>query len=124
MFMLGCFTLLARKEKRDMKKLEGFQKMHLRALAHSLKPVVMIGQKGLTEELIQSAHQAIQRHELIKIKFVGLKDKEQKEEISQSFQAETGSELVSAVGHVYAFYRQQDDPEKRRIRLPQKSAAE
>jgi RNA-binding protein len=124
MFMPGCFTLLARKGKRDMKKLEGFQKMHLRSLAHSLKPVILIGQKGLTAELMQSAHQALQRHELIKIRFVGLKDKEQKVEISKAFQAETGSELVSAVGHVYAFYRQKDDPEKRRIRLPQKGAAE
>jgi RNA-binding protein len=124
MFMPGCFTLLSRKEKRDMKKLEGFQKMHLRALAHGLKPVILIGQKGLTEELLQSAHQALQRHELIKIKFVGVKEKEQKDEISTTFQAETGSELVSAVGHVYAFYRQQEDPEKRRIRLPQKSSAE
>lgn len=103
-----------------MKKLEGFQKMHLRALAHDLNPVVLIGQKGLTNELIQSANQALQRHELIKVKFIGLKDKAQKDEISKTFQQETGSELISAVGHVYAFFRQQEDPEKRRIHLPQR----
>jgi RNA-binding protein len=107
-----------------MKKLEGFQKMHLRALAHGLKPVVMIGQRGLTDKLVQSANQALQRHELIKVKFVGLKEKEQKDEISKTFQQETGSELVSAVGHVYAFYRQQKDPEKRRIHLPERDRAE
>jgi RNA-binding protein len=107
-----------------MKKLEGYQKMHLRALAHGLKPVVMIGQRGLTDELIQSANQAFQGHELIKVKFVGLKDREQKDEISKTFQHETGSELVSAVGHVYAFFRQQEDPEKRRIDLPERNMKE
>jgi RNA-binding protein len=106
-----------------MKKLEGFQKMYLRGLAHGLKPVVMIGQKGLTDELIKSAKQAFQRHELIKVKFIDLKEKEQKNEISKILEKNTGSELISAVGHVYTFFRQQEDPEKRRIQLPQKDAA-
>lgn len=67
---------LIEKGKEDMKKPEGFQKMHLRAASHGLKPVVMIGQRGLTDELIQTANQVLQRHELIKVKLVGLKDKE------------------------------------------------
>jgi RNA-binding protein len=106
-----------------MKKLEGFQKMYLRGLAHGLKPIVMIGQKGLTDELIKSVNQALQRHELIKVKFVDPKDREQKNEISKIREKDTGSEMVSAVGHVYTFFKQQEDPEKRRIQLPQKDAA-
>jgi RNA-binding protein len=111
-----------KKEKKDMKKLEGYQKMYLRGLAHSLKPIIMIGQKGLSAELIKSANEAFQRHELIKVKFIDLKEKEQKNEISKSLEENTGSELIGAVGHVYTFFRQQEDPEKRRIQLPQKSA--
>ena len=106
-----------------MKKLEGFQKMYLRGLAHALKPVVMIGQKGLTDELIKSAKQAFQRHELIKVKFIDLKEKEQKNEISKFFEENTASELIGAVGHVYTFFKQQQEPKKRRIQLPQKDAA-
>jgi RNA-binding protein len=106
----------------DTKKLEGFQKKHLRGLAHGLKPVVLIGQKGLTEELIKSAEQAFQIHELIKVKFNDFKEKEQKAEISQNLEKRTGSELVGSVGHIYIFYRQQDDPEKRRIQVPQREA--
>lgn len=103
-----------------MKKLEGFQKKYLRGLAHDLKPVVLIGQKGLTNELIKSAKQALDTHELIKVKFNDFKEKEQKQEISQSFEKSTRAELVGSVGHIYTYFRQQDDPEKRRIQLPQR----
>ena len=37
-----------------MGELKGFQKKYLRGLAHSLKPVVLIGQKGFTDELVKS----------------------------------------------------------------------
>jgi len=103
-----------------MKKLEGFQKKYLRGLAHGLKPVVLIGQKGLTEELLKSAEQALEIHELIKVKFNDFKEKEQKEEISLAFQKRTKAELAGSVGHIYIYFRQQDDPEKRRIHLPQR----
>jgi RNA-binding protein len=102
--------------------MEGFQKKYLRGLAHSLKPVVLIGQKGLTDELLNSADQALDIHELIKVKFNDFKETAQKEQISQSLEKKTRSELVGSVGHIYIFFRQQDDPEKRRIQLPQRDA--
>jgi RNA-binding protein len=105
-----------------MKKLEGFQRKYLRGLAHGLKPVVLIGQKGLTEELIKSASQAFEIHELIKVKFNDFKEKEQKQEISETIEKQTGSELIGAIGHIHIFFRQQADPEKRKIILPQRGA--
>jgi len=105
-----------------MKKLEGYQRKHLRGLAHNLKPVVLIGQKGLTDDLLKAARQAFEIHELIKVKFNDFKEKEQKEELSRILEKKTGSELIGAVGHTYIFYRQQDDPEKRRINLPQRDS--
>lgn len=101
-----------------MGKLEGFQKKFLRGLAHGLKPIVLIGQKGLTDELVRSVEQAFQSHELIKIKFNDFKEKDQKEEISKILEKKTGSELVGAVGHTCIFFKQQEDIEKRRIHLP------
>ena len=101
-----------------MKKLEGFQRKYLRGVAHGLKPVVFIGQKGLTREVLFSAEKAFERHELIKVKFNDFKEKEEKKEISGRIERETGSENVGMIGHTTIFYRQQEDPEKRRISLP------
>ncbi|MFC1821860.1 ribosome assembly RNA-binding protein YhbY [Thermodesulfobacteriota bacterium] len=103
-----------------MKKLEGFQRKYLRGLAHSLKPVVLIGQKGLTAEVLRSAKQAFERHELIKVKFHDFKEKEQKAELIELLEQETGSEIVGIIGHTTIFFRQQSDPEKRNISLPQR----
>ena len=57
-----------------MNKLKGFEKKYLRGLAHGMKPVVLVGQKGLTDELIKSTNQALDTHELIKIKFIEFKE--------------------------------------------------
>ncbi|MBW1754247.1 MAG: YhbY family RNA-binding protein, partial [Deltaproteobacteria bacterium] len=57
-----------------MKKLQGFQKKHLRGLAHSLKPVVFIGQKGITDTVVRSINEALNSHELIKVKFIDFKE--------------------------------------------------
>jgi RNA-binding protein len=107
-----------------MKRLEGFQRKYLRGLAHGLKPVILIGQKGLTPELVKSVEQALQNHELIKVKFNDFKEKGQKEEISKNLEKQTGSQLVGSMGHVYIFYRQQKDSEKRWIKLPVRDEAD
>lgn len=103
-----------------MKKLEGFQRKYLRGVAHGLKPVVFIGQKGLTPEVLLSAEKAFERHELIKVKFNDFKEKDEKTEISGRIEKETGAENVGMIGHTVIFYRQQEDPEKRKILLPQR----
>ena len=101
-------------------KLKGFQKKYLRGLAHNLKPIVYLGQSGLTEAVIRSMEQALERHELVKVKFNGFKEKEQKTKITLSLEEETGSYLAGTIGHTAIFYRQQRDPEKRQIFLPQR----
>ena len=103
-----------------MKKLEGFQRKYLRGLAHSMKPVVFIGQKGLTPGTLQSTESALDRHELIKVKFIDFKEKDQKTEIVGALERETGSEAVGMIGHTAILYRQQGDPERRRIVLPER----
>jgi len=101
-----------------MMRLTGFQKKYLRGLAHGQKPVVHIGHQGLTDGVIRSTHDALDAHELIKIKFVDFKEKAQKIAISDEIQGRTGSVLVGMIGHVGVFYRRNEDPEKRRITLP------
>ncbi|HOG10315.1 MAG TPA: ribosome assembly RNA-binding protein YhbY [Smithella sp.] len=98
-----------------MEKLKGSQKKYLRAQAHHLKPVVMIGAKGSTTQLISSVNAALNDHELIKIKFGEFK--EAKKEISQEIAGKTKSELVGLIGNIAIFYRQNPNPERRKIKL-------
>ncbi|UCF93353.1 MAG: YhbY family RNA-binding protein [Desulfobacterales bacterium] len=65
-----------------MKKLDGYQAQYLKGLAHGLKPVVAVGQKGITASLIRSIDAALERHELIKIKFIDFKGKSQKKDLT------------------------------------------
>jgi len=81
------------KEKDIMEKLEGFHRKFLRGLANSMKPVVFIGQKGLTPAIRLSTEKALDRHELIKVKFIDFKQKDQKKEIAGVLESETGSEV-------------------------------
>lgn len=98
--------------------LAGFQKRFLRGLAHSLKPVVFVGQKGFSPSLVKAMNEALDRHELIKVKFNEFKEKEQKQALIRQLEKAVACEPVGLVGHMAIFYRQQPDPEKRTIVVP------
>ncbi len=99
-----------------MRELTGAQKKYLRGLAHGLKPVVHVGRNGLTEGVFESLDQALDSHELIKVKLRA--DRDEKRELAAAIDARLGSVQVGAIGHVAIFYRQARDPERRSIRLP------
>jgi RNA-binding protein len=102
----------------SMEALKSFQKKFLKGRAHGLKPVVFLGQKGLTANLIDSIHEALNTHELIKVKFIEFKEKKQKAGMAETIEAEAGCQLVGMIGHIAIFYRQHTDPDKRKIKLP------
>jgi RNA-binding protein len=102
-----------------MKKITSAQAKYLRGIAHGLKPVVYIGQKGLTDALIRSTEEAFDSHELIKIKFVDHKEKKLKTEIARALEDHTESHLAGMIGHIAIFYKPHPDPEKRKIVLPE-----
>ena len=101
-----------------MKKLTSSESKYLRGLAHELKPVVFVGQKGVTEALIKSTSEAFDRHELIKVKFNDFKEKQQKKEIAAVIEKQTGGRMAGLIGHIAIFYRPHSNPEKRKIVLP------
>lgn len=90
------------------KALSKTQIKFLRSKAHSLKPVVMIGDKGLTENVLEEINIALNHHELIKVK-VRAEEREDKKAIIQSICKETKAHEVQVIGHVLALYRQSDD---------------
>jgi RNA-binding protein len=98
-----------------MSELTNPQIRKLKALGQLLEPVVRVGHAGLSDALIASLDQALNDHELVKVKFADLK--EQKKELSPQLAARTGSHLVMRVGNVVVLYRQQTDPAKRKIKF-------
>ncbi|MBC2711253.1 MAG: YhbY family RNA-binding protein [Desulfosarcina sp.] len=104
-----------------MDSLKGFQKRFLRSLAHSLKPVVFIGQKGFTQSLADAMDDALNHHELVKVKFVEFKEKEKKLALVEQIEKTVPCEMVGLIGHMATFFRQQSDPERRRISLPKRA---
>ncbi len=97
--------------------LKGSQKKYLKALAHGLKPVVFIGQKGLTPTLAKTMDDALDAHELIKVRFIDFKQKEHKVALTKEIEKIHGCSKVSMVGHIVTFYRMHKDPKKRKIAM-------
>jgi RNA-binding protein len=86
--------------------LNSHQRQFLKAAAHSLKPVVMLGNDGLSENVIKEIDSSIEHHELIKVKLnAGDTRKEQAAEIATKI----GAELISTVGRVAVLFRQRKD---------------
>ena len=101
-----------------MDKLSSFQRKFLKGQAHSLEPVILVGKQGVTSSLIKTTDNALNDHELIKVKFVDLKD--QKKALIEEISKKTGSEVVGTIGHVAILFRPNADKEKRKIVLPVK----
>ncbi len=92
-----------------MTELNGRQRRKLKSLAHHLKPVVQIGQKGLTDSLFKAVDKALSDHELIKVKFVDFK--EEKHDLADEVVSETGAALVGMIGNIAILYRENPELE-------------
>lgn len=90
------------------------QKKHLKALAHNLKPVVLLGSNGLTEGVLAEIDNALSHHELIKVK-VASGDRELKNAIVDAIVRETQAAKVQLIGHVLVLFRHS---EEMKIALP------
>ncbi len=91
------------------------QRRHLRGLAHDLKPVVLVGDSGLTDGVVRETERALRDHELIKIK-VRAADRDTRDALIADLATRTTSELVNRIGHVAVLYRKR--PDKTGIVLP------
>lgn len=88
----------------------------LRGLAHSLKPVVMVGQNGLKDTIFEEIETALDFHELIKVKIAA--DRDEREEISNEIVKKSKAEKVQQIGQVLVLFRR--NPENPKIVLPSK----
>ena len=98
-----------------MEIINSSQRSYLKSQAHHLNPVVIIGKNGLNDGAIDSINKALNKRELIKIKFKEFKD--EKNYLSEKIIKITNSILVGKIGHTLIIYRQNIDPEKRQINI-------
>ncbi|MFC4891966.1 ribosome assembly RNA-binding protein YhbY [Pseudofrancisella aestuarii] len=92
----------------DVKK-----QQELKGFAHKLKPVVLIGEKGLTENVLNEIDIALNSHELIKVKAFRA-PKEYKEELSTEIISKTKCELIQIIGNILVLYRKKPDNKKKK----------
>ncbi len=86
------------------------QKKYLRTLAHERKPIIWIGQKGLTDNLLEEINIALEHHELIKIK-IRAGDRERRDQLIDEICNKTNTELVQKIGNtIVIFRRNNNDP--------------
>ena len=97
------------------KELSNNQKKFLRKLAHSINPVVMVGQNGLSDGVVDELVISMEKHEILKLKV--RVEKEDKQQIIDKVLAITNAQLIQVVGNVIVIYRSFEEPQ---IILPRK----
>jgi RNA-binding protein len=91
------------------------QRTHLRRLGHDLDPVVLVGQNGISPNLVAEFQRALADHELIKVR-ARIGDRDLRDAMLDELALAAGAEIVQRVGHVALYYRR--NPEKPGILLP------
>ena len=100
-----------------MKKLTNNQKKFLRSRGHSLKPIVMVGQYGLSESVLAELEVTMTKHELLKIK-IRADDKDDRQKMIDEIVKVTQAHLIQMIGNVMVIYRAfKEEPQ---IILPRK----
>jgi RNA-binding protein len=96
---------------RTVKELTPSERRTLRARAHHLRPVVIVGDAGLTPEVTREIDASLRSLELIKIRVPGEERGSRKELISAICEA-TGAEPVQHIGKILVIYRPRPEEEK------------
>jgi RNA-binding protein len=88
--------------------LTGSERKALKGKAHKLEPVVQIGAKGLTGEVVAEIERALIAHELIKVRAAAL-GRDERDEVLKQICARTGAEQVQQVGKLFVLFRKNDE---------------
>ncbi len=83
--------------------LSSTKKKALKAQAHHLKPVIRIGQKGLSDAVIEETRQALESHELLKV-HIADDDRAARRAVSEQLAVSTASEVISRIGKTFVLY--------------------
>ena len=95
--------------------LSASQRRYLRSSAHGLKPVILLGARGITDSVLAELGRALDHHELVKVRLAGADRAERSAQVD-ALLAASGAELVQQIGHIAALYRH--NPDAPRLALP------
>jgi RNA-binding protein len=88
--------------------LSSSERRALKARAHKLEPVVHIGAKGLTGEVVQEIDRALKAHELIKVRAASM-ERDERPSLVNEICGRVGAEEVQRIGKVFVLYRKNDE---------------
>lgn len=88
-----------------MSNLTNQQKKTLKSLAHALNPTVIVGNKGLSDGLLEEAAHTIEHHELIKVK-IQSDDREERQALAQDMSQRLQAELIQTLGKTAVLFKQ------------------
>lgn len=115
--------------------LSSAERRTLRARAHDLDPVVMVGDAGLSDSVVAEIDRALGAHGLIKVRIFG-DDRDARQAMALDIEQRTGCALVQAIGKLVVLWRPRPEdldpasarpaaaPKRRVIGVPKKLAAE
>lgn len=96
------------------KPLTQSQVKQLRALGHQLKPLVLVGQAGITQGLIDELSNTLEHHELVKVRLSG-GEREERDAMAKTLSEQTASSIIQRIGHMVLLFRR--NPKKTKITL-------
>lgn len=85
------------------------QRLYLRKLAHHRKVIVILGQHGLSKNVLSEIDLALQHHELVKVR-INASDREIRRTLVEQIADDTNSDIIQQIGHLGVFYRRADKP--------------
>lgn len=97
-------------------KLSQTQLKYLKGMSHKLKPVVIVGNAGLTDAVLDEIDSSIEHHELIKVR-INAADRDERKSMMDKISKVIHASLINSIGHVAVFYRPSTTPV---IKLPKK----
>jgi RNA-binding protein len=80
------------------------QRRYLKGLAHPLKPVILVGNAGLTDAVVAETTRALADHELIKVRLPG-QDRQERDAVLASLAQRTNSAFIARIGHIAVLFR-------------------
>lgn len=85
-------------------------KKRFKSIGHHLKPILQLGDKGLTDSVIEELNLRLEDHELIKVKVAGL-DRNDRDNTIDNLCKKTNAELVQRIGNIALLHRTAAEPD-------------
>ncbi len=99
--------------------LTGKQRSYLKGLANPMQAILQIGKDGVTDNFVAQLEKTIGTKELVKISILESAADLDVKQTAFMLAERTGSEFVQSIGRKIILFKEAEEPEKRKIVIPQ-----